>query len=122
MSKKKSRAYARKRRHRRVRKHIKGTLERPRLNVFRSSSEIYAQVIDDDAGHTMVSASTIDLELRAEMKGKRKTEQAQMVGKTLAERAIDKGIKTVVFDRGGYRYIGRVKALANGAREGGLEF
>jgi large subunit ribosomal protein L18 len=70
----------------------------------------------------MVSASTIDLELRAEMKGKRKTEQAQMVGKTLAERAIEKGIKTVVFDRGGYRYIGRVKALANGAREGGLEF
>ena len=106
----------------RVRKNVAGTPERPRLNVFRSLAEIYAQVIDDEAGKTLVSASTIDHELRAKMDGLKKTEQARLVGKAVAERAKAKGIQQVVFDRGGYRYIGRVKALADAAREGGLEF
>jgi len=118
----KSRSEARKRRHARVRKTVLGTPERPRLNVFRGLSQIYAQVINDQAGHTLVSASTIDHELRAQMKGLKKTEQARLVGKALADRAQAKGITKVVFDRAGYRYIGRVKALADGAREGGLEF
>ena len=122
MAKKKTRSVARVRRHHRVRKHISGTAERPRLNVFRSLSEVYVQVIDDDAGHTLVSASTIDNELRSKMDGLTKTEQAKQVGLAVAERAKDKGIKKVVFDRGGYRYIGRIKALADGAREGGLQF
>jgi large subunit ribosomal protein L18 len=117
-----SRLEARQRRHQRVRKNLSGTDARPRLNVFRSDAEIYAQVINDEAGHTMVSASSIDRELRAKMEGKTKTEQARLVGKALAERALNKGIHEIVFDRGGYRYIGRVKALADGAREGGLEF
>ncbi|RME89426.1 MAG: 50S ribosomal protein L18 [Anaerolineae bacterium] len=117
-----TRSAARIRRHRRVRKKIFGTPERPRLNVFRSLSEIYAQIIDDQAGHTLVAASSIDRELRKKMKGLTKTEQARLVGEALAERAKQKGITRVVFDRGGYRYIGRVKALADGAREGGLEF
>jgi len=105
-----------------VRKHVSGTANRPRLNVFRSDAEIYAQVINDEVGQTLVSASSIDQFLRAKMEGKTKTEQARLVGQALAERAKDKGIQQVVFDRGGYRYIGRVKALADGAREGGLEF
>lgn len=118
----KTRYAARKLRHGRVRKNLQGTPSRPRLNVFRSLSEIYAQVIDDDTQVTLVSASTVDRELRAKMKGLTKTEQATLVGKSLAERAKQKGIKQVVFDRGGYRYIGRVKALADGARAGGLDF
>lgn len=122
MAKKKTRSVARIRRHRRVRKHISGTPERPRLNVFRSLNEIYAQVIDDEAGRTLVSASTIDGELRPQMKGLTKTEQAKLVGQKIAERAKAEGVERVVFDRGGYRYIGRVKALADGAREGGLQF
>ena len=122
MAKKKTRAVARARRHRRVRKFIEGTPQKPRLNVFRSLGEIYAQVIDDQAGHTLVSASTVDSELRSKMKSLSKTEQAELVGKALAERAQSAGIKQVVFDRGGYRYIGRVRALADGAREGGLQF
>jgi large subunit ribosomal protein L18 len=122
MAKKKTRSVARVRRHRRVRKHISGTAERPRLNVFRSLNEVYVQVIDDDAGHTLVSASTVDNELRSKMDGLTKTEQAKQVGLAVAERAKDNGIEKVVFDRGGYRYIGRVKALADGAREGGLQF
>jgi len=113
---------ARIRRHARVRKNLVGTSQRPRLCVFRSLSEIYAQVIDDSNGHTLISASTIDGELRSQMKGLDKSKQAQLVGKTIAERAKSKGIKAVVFDRGGFRYMGRVKALADGAREGGLEF
>ena len=119
---KKTRNEARKRRHMRVRKKIRGTLERPRLNLFRSLKQIYAQVIDDDAGVTLVSASTVDRDLRSELDGLSKTEQARLVGKTIAERAKEKDIEAVVFDRGGYRYSGRVKALAEGAREGGLEF
>ena len=118
----KNRAEARKRRHFRVRKRIHGMPERPRLNVFRSLSDIYVQVIDDESGKTLVSASSIDQELRKSMKGNNKTEQARMVGEAIAKRAKEKGIKSVVFDRGGYQYIGRVRALAEGAREGGLEF
>jgi len=118
----KSRAVARTRRHKRVRKFISGTTERPRLNVFRSLTQIYAQLIDDEKGNTLVSASTVDKDLRTQLEGKKKSEQAKLVGEELARRATDKGIKTVVFDRGGFRYIGRVKALADGARSGGLEF
>jgi large subunit ribosomal protein L18 len=122
MAKQKSRAEARKRRHHRVRKHLSGTSERPRLNVFRSLTEIYVQVINDEEGITLTAASSIDRELRPNMKDKSKTDQAQIVGEAIAERAKAQGITTVVFDRGGYRYIGRVKALADSARKGGLEF
>lgn len=122
MAKQKSRAEARKRRHHRVRKHLSGTSVRPRLNVFRSLTEIYVQVINDEEGITLTAASSIDRELRPNMKGKSKTDQAQIVGEAIAERAKAQGITTVVFDRGGYRYIGRVKALADSARKGGLEF
>jgi large subunit ribosomal protein L18 len=117
-----NRRVARLRRHRRVRKQVVGTSEQPRLNVFRSLRHIYAQVIDDSEGHTLVSASTIDPEVEEELRGLTKTEQARVVGKVLAERAVSRGIKHVVFDRGGYKYHGRVKALADAARESGLEF
>lgn len=117
-----SRAESRLRRHRRVRKHINGTTDRPRLNIYRSEAEIYAQLIDDQAGHTIVAASSIDHQLREQLTGKTKTEQAHMVGVAVGERAKEKGINQVVFDRGGFRYIGRVKALADGARESGLDF
>ena len=113
---------ARVRRHQRVRKRVSGTPQRPRLNVFRSDKHIYAQVIDDAAGHTLAAASTVDLEVRGSTKGKSKTEQAKLVGRAVAERAIDAGVKLVVFDRGGYMYHGRIKALADAAREAGLEF
>ena len=118
----KNRAVARIRRHARVRKHISGTADRPRLSVFRSLTGIYAQVIDDAAGKTLVSASNIDKELRGKMKGLKKAEQARLVGEAVAERAKAAGITSVVFDRGGFRYTGRVKALADAAREGGLQF
>ena len=118
----KTRSKARERRHVRVRKQVIGTSERPRLNVFRSLVEIYAQIIDDQAGHTLASASSLDHEIRMNMSGLKKIDQAAVVGKTLAERAKAKGIKKVVFDRGGYRYIGRLKALADAARENGLDF
>jgi large subunit ribosomal protein L18 len=118
----KSRDAARIRRHARVRKAVFGTPERPRLSVFRSLSEIYAQLIDDVEGTTVASASTVDKELRARMKGLKKVEQAKMIGQAVAERAKAKGIESIVFDRGGFRYMGRVKALADGAREGGLKF
>ena len=113
---------ARIRRHRRVRAKIFGTPERPRLNVFRSLGHIYAQVIDDTVGHTLVSASTIDRELRDQVAGKDKTEAARMVGELVAKRAQALGIKKVIFDRGGYRFHGRIKALADAAREAGLDF
>jgi large subunit ribosomal protein L18 len=113
---------ARKRRQSRMRHKIAGTAVRPRLNVYRSLENIYAQVIDDEAGLTLVSASTIDKALVAEMEGKEKIEQANLVGKAIAERAKAAGITKVVFDRGGFLYHGRIKALADGAREGGLEF
>lgn len=118
----KTRSEARIRRHKRVRKKLAGTPQCPRLSVFRSSAEIYAQVIDDLAGHTLAAASSIDREVREKLQGKTKTEQARLVGELLAERALSKGIRSVVFDRGGFRYIGRVKALAEGAREKGLAF
>jgi len=122
MSWEKNRAEARKRRHKRVRKKVFGTPERPRLNVFKSLKHIYAQIIDDTVGHTLVAASTLDPELRGKLNGMTKTEKAHQVGLLLAQRALAKGIKKVVFDRGGYKYHGRVKALAEGARQGGLEF
>jgi large subunit ribosomal protein L18 len=122
MGKKLSRSKARKRRHLRVRKRVNGTADRPRLNVFRSLSQIYAQVINDETGKTLISASSIDRDLRKNMAGKTKTEQAEQVGKVVAERAKSLSIDQVIFDRAGYRYIGRVKALADGAREGGLQF
>ena len=119
---KSNRTVARKRRHKRVRKSISGTSSRPRLAVFRSLSDIYAQIIDDESGKTLISASTIDGELRANMSGKNKIEQAALVGEAVASRASGQGIKTIVFDRGGFRYTGRVKALAEAARKAGLEF
>ena len=122
MAKKRTRADARKRRHIRVRRNVFGTAEKPRLNVYRSLNEIYVQVIDDNKGHTLVSASSIDNDLKKKLKGKTKREQAKLVGQTVADRAKKKGIKEIVFDRGGYKYIGRVAALADGARENGLQF
>lgn len=114
---------ARERRHRRVRRRVSGTPERPRLNVFRSAMHIYAQIIDDARGHTLASASTLDPEVKAQLSnGLKKVDEARIVGRILAQRALAQGIKKVVFDRGGYKYHGRVKALADGAREGGLEF
>lgn len=115
---------ARKRRQARVRKRISGTPERPRLNVFRSLNHIYAQVTDDTHGVTLVSASTLDQTLRGGdgLKGKNKVEQAKLVGKLVAERALEAGINEVVFDRGGYKYHGRIKALADASREAGLKF
>ncbi|HRN51791.1 MAG TPA: 50S ribosomal protein L18 [Anaerolineales bacterium] len=118
----KTRAQSRQKRHKRVRGKISGTAERPRLNVFRSLSGIYVQVIDDVAGHTLLSASSVDAELRGALKGKNKTDQARLVGEAVAKRAVAKGIKQVVMDRGGFRYAGRIKALADGARKEGLEF
>ena len=117
-----NRKESRERRHRRMRTNIMNTPKRPRLNMFHSLAHIYAQVIDDSTGTTLVSASTIDAELRAQMAGKKKSEQAKLVGQAVAARAKAKGLSLVVFDRGGYRYHGRVKAVAEGAREGGLEF
>ncbi len=122
MLKVKSRLISRKRRQRRVRNKISGTSERPRLNVFRSSNNIYAQVIDDQSGATLVSASTLDPGLRSNLSRGSNREAAREVGKLVAQRAVDKGIKEVVFDRGGYLYHGRVKELADGAREAGLNF
>ncbi|MDF1500005.1 MAG: 50S ribosomal protein L18 [Anaerolineales bacterium] len=119
---KKARNERRLRRHRRVRRNVQGTPERPRLNVFRSLNQIYAQVIDDLEGKTLVSASSLEEGLASQLKGKTKTEQARIVGETVGKRATEQGLKQVVFDRGGYRYHGRVRALAEAAREAGLEF
>ena len=109
-------------RHKRVRKNLSGTSKRPRLCVFRSLSQIYAQIVDDTKGVTLVSASTLDPEIKKEIAGKSKTEQAKIVGQYVGKRALAKKIKEVVFDIGGYIYIGRVQALADGAREAGLKF
>lgn len=113
---------ARERRHLRVRKKVSGTSERPRLNVYRSLNHIYAQVIDDTIGHTIVSASTLDSEVRSKLEGLSKQAQARVVGQVLGKRALEHGIQQVIFDRGGYLYHGRVKSLAEGAREAGLSF
>ena len=112
----------RKKVHLRIRRKIKGTAERPRLNVFRSLTNIYAQIIDDVAGVTLVSASSNDKEIKSSIKNGGNAEAAEKIGKLIAEKAIEKGIKQVKFDRGGYIYHGRVKALADAAREAGLEF
>ena len=113
---------ARLHRHIRVRAKIEGSEARPRLSVFRSLSHIYAQVIDDAAGKTIVAASTLDPEAKGQLSGKKKSEKAKVIGGLVAKRALDKGIKEVVFDRGGFKYQGRVKALAEAAREAGLKF
>ena len=120
MIKKESRNVSRVMRHERVRKNVFGTKEMPRLNVFRSNGNIFAQIIDDEKGTTLISASSIDKDL--DLAGKNKTEQAKLVGEKLGKLATGKGIKNVVFDRAGYQYTGRVKALADGARDAGLEF
>jgi large subunit ribosomal protein L18 len=114
----------RERRHWRARQrhNLKGTPERPRLNVFRSTRHIFAQIIDDTKGHTLVAASTLDDEIRAEAAKWTKTQEAKAVGKLLAQRALAKGLTQVVFDRGGFKYHGRVKSLADASREAGLKF
>lgn len=114
----------RKKRHDRMRNNLAGTTARPRLNVYRSLNNIYAQIIDDDTatGVTLVAASTLDAEVKAQIADKSKKEAAYIVGKTIGERAKAKGITTIIFDRGGYRYMGRVEELAKGAREAGLDF
>jgi len=113
---------ARLKRKKRIRKHLIGTQERPRLNVFRSSKHIYAQVIDDEQGHTLVAASSLEKTVKEQPKFENKIAAADFVGKLIGERAIKKGLKKVVFDRGGFLFHGRVKAVANGAREAGLDF
>lgn len=118
----KTRNEARLHRHNRVRGRVSGTPEQPRLNVYRSLANIYAQIIDDTQGHTLASASTIDVEVAPQAASLKGVERAKLVGKVLAERATAKGIKRVVFDRGGYRYHGQVQALAEASRENGLEF
>jgi len=105
-----------------MRNKIQGTPERPRLNVFRSSSNIFVQVIDDTKGVTIAAASTLDNDIKGKVSGLNKTEAAKIVGQEIAKKSIDKGIEAVVFDRGGYLYHGRVKSLADGARESGLKF
>lgn len=117
-----SRIARRQRIHYRIRKHVSGTAERPRLAVFRSNKQIYCQVIDDEAGKTLAAASSNDKALAAQCKGKTGVEAAAIVGKAIAERALAAGITTVSFDRGGYLFHGRVKSLADAAREGGLIF
>jgi large subunit ribosomal protein L18 len=110
------------RRHSRVRKRVTGTQQRPRLSVFRSNVHIYAQVIDDTTGRTLAAASTIDKDVAASIDGKNKSDQAKAVGELIAKRAKDAGVEQVVFDRGGFKYHGRVQALADAAREAGLSF
>ena len=117
-----SRIARRQRIHFRIRKHVSGTPERPRMVVFRSNKQIYVQVIDDEAGKTLAAASSNDKELAAQCKGKSGIEAAAIVGKAIAERALKAGITTISFDRGGYLFHGRVKSLADAAREGGLIF
>jgi len=122
MISKKSRAEVRQKKHRRLRNHLAGTAERPRLSVFRSNNHMYVQVIDDTAQHTLVSASTLEKEVKAELEKTNNVEAAAHLGTVIAKRALDKGINTVVFDRGGFIYEGKIKALADAAREAGLEF
>lgn len=122
MDKAKEKQLARQRRHARVRRRVRGTPERPRLTVFRSLKHIHAQVIDDTRGHTLVSASTLDADVRGQLAEKDKSAQAAVVGEVLAKRALEAGVERIVFDRGGYKYHGRVKSLADAARKAGLEF
>ncbi|MBO8136869.1 MAG: 50S ribosomal protein L18 [Desulfotomaculum sp.] len=122
MIKKPDRKAIRAKRRLRLRNKVRGTAERPRLNVFRSLNNIYAQIIDDDRGVTLVAASSLAPELKGKLKNGGNVEAAREVGKLIAQKALESGIKKVVFDRAGYIYHGRVKALAEGAREGGLDF
>ena len=122
MVSKESRTKVRENKHRKLRNRFSGTAERPRLAVFRSNNHMYAQIIDDTVGNTLVSASTLQKEVKAELEKTNNVEAAAYLGKVIAKRALEKGITTVVFDRGGFIYQGKVKALAEAAREAGLEF
>ena len=122
MVSKKSRSEVRVNKHRKLRNRFSGTAERPRLAVFRSNNHMYAQIIDDTVGNTLVSASTLDKELKAELEKTNNVDAASKLGTVIAKKALDKGITTVVFDRGGFIYQGKVKALADAAREAGLDF
>jgi large subunit ribosomal protein L18 len=122
MVSKKSRTLVREKKHRRIRHHLAGTQARPRLSVFRSNSHMYAQIIDDTVGNTLVSASTLEKDIKAELEKTNNVDAASYLGTVIAKRAIEKGINTVVFDRAGFIYEGKIKALADAAREAGLEF
>ena len=122
MVSKKSRSEVRAKKHYRLRNHISGTAQRPRLAVFRSNNHMYAQIIDDTVGNTLVSASTLQKDVKAELEKTNNVDAAAQVGTAVAKKALEKGITTVVFDRGGFIYAGKVKALAEAAREAGLEF
>ena len=122
MFKKESRTAIREKKHMKIRNRFSGTPERPRLAVFRSNSHMYAQIIDDTVGNTLVAASTLDKDVKSELEQTDTVEAAAYLGKVIAKKALDKGIKTVVFDRGGYIYQGKIQALAESAREAGLEF
>ena len=122
MVSKKSRTIVREQKHRRLRNRFSGTAERPRLAVFRSNNHMYAQIIDDTVGKTLVSASTLDKDVKAELEKTNNVEAASAVGTVIAKKALEKGINTVVYDRGGFIYAGKIKALAEAAREAGLEF
>ena len=122
MIKKKSRAEIRQKKHKRMRYHLKGTSERPRMAVFRSNNHMYVQVIDDTVGRTLVSASTLEPSMKGAMEKTNNTDAAKALGSEIAKRALDAGIKTVVFDRGGFIYAGKIAALADAAREAGLSF
>ena len=122
MVSKESRAEIRQNKHRRLRNRFNGTAERPRLAVFRSNDHMYAQIIDDTVGNTLVSASTLDKDIKAELEKTNNVDAAAKLGTVIAKKALDKGISTVVFDRGGFIYAGKVKALAEAAREAGLDF
>ena len=122
MVSKKSRAEIRAKKHRRLRNHISGTAERPRLAVFRSNNHMYAQIIDDTVGNTLVAASTLQKDVKAELEKTNNVDAAAFLGTVIAKKALEKGITTVVFDRGGFIYQGKIKALADAAREAVLEF
>ena len=122
MVSKESRQKVRVKKHRRMRNHLSGTTQRPRLAVFRSNNHMYAQIIDDTVGNTLASASTLEKEIKAELEKTNNVDAAAYLGTVIAKRAIEKGIKTVVFDRGGFIYQGKIAALADAAREAGLEF
>ena len=122
MVSKKSRSEVREKKHRRLRNHLSGTAERPRLAVFRSNNHMYAQIIDDTVGNTLVAASTLEKGVKAELEKTNNVDAAAYLGKVIAQKALDKGIKSVVFDRGGFIYQGKIQGLADAAREAGLEF
>ncbi|MCR4657198.1 MAG: 50S ribosomal protein L18 [Lachnospiraceae bacterium] len=122
MVSKKSRTEVRRKKHKRIRNRFSGTAERPRLSVFRSNKHMYAQLVDDNARHTLAAASTVEKEVQAELEKTNNVEAASYLGKVIAKRALDKGITEVVYDRGGFLYHGKIKALADAAREAGLKF